>query len=77
MPTWIGAIIEEKPHENLRLPMLDLPASLAVVCRRSGDLYLPSRRIEIDLVRDERGLLFFPDEDCCVGPDWSEEVRDE
>lgn len=44
-----------------RRAKLDEVASLAVLARRSGPLYLPERPFEPSLIRIGGGVLFFPD----------------
>jgi hypothetical protein len=43
-------------------PLLSPAAALAVLCRRSGPLYLPTRRPEPSLVNPMSLVLFFPEE---------------
>jgi hypothetical protein len=62
VPDRLGVFLEEEiPPEDAR--PLSPAATLAVLARRSGLLYVPSRRLEPSLADPRRPLvLFFPEE---------------
>jgi hypothetical protein len=67
VPASVGVFLEEPVDPAL--PVLGAAAALAVLARRSGPLYLPSRRLEPSLVRLTSSVLFFPcDPDAASGP---------
>jgi hypothetical protein len=62
IPDRLGVFLDEElaPEGG---PTLTPAAAMAVLARRSGPLYLPSRRLEPSLVDPIRPLvLFFPEE---------------
>jgi hypothetical protein len=64
VPDRLGVFIEEEETRPEETRLLTPAAALAVLARRSGRLYLPSRRLEPSLA-DPRGaaVLFFPEEE--------------
>jgi hypothetical protein len=61
IPERLGIFVCESGAESLG-PLLSPAAALAVLCRRSGPLYLPARRPEPSLVNPMALILFFPEE---------------
>lgn len=68
VPASVGVFLEEPDDPSL--PVLGAAAALAVLARRSGPLYLPTRRLEPSLVRLASSVLFFPHApDAAIGPE--------
>jgi len=64
VPDRPGVFLEPEESVPDRPPALPPAAALAVLARRSGPLYLPSRRLEPSLADPSRPLvLFFPEEE--------------
>jgi hypothetical protein len=64
VPDRPGVFLEEEEASPDRPPALSPAAALAVLARRSGPIYLPSRRLEPSLADPRRPLvLFFPEEE--------------
>jgi hypothetical protein len=61
VPDRVGVFLEEDVADETH-PLLSPAAALAVLARRSGPLYLPSRRLECSLVDPHALVLFFPEE---------------
>jgi hypothetical protein len=61
VPDRVGVFLEEDVGFDTR-PPLSPAAALAVLARRSGPLYLPSRRLECSLADPQPLVLFFPEE---------------
>jgi hypothetical protein len=61
VPDRIGLFLEEDIAAETG-PLLPPAAALGVLARRSGPLYLPSRRLEPSLVDPYALVLFFPEE---------------
>jgi hypothetical protein len=61
VPGRVGVFLDEGIGDH-SCPVLPVPAALAVLARRSGPLYLPSRRLECSLIDPEPFVLFFPEE---------------
>jgi hypothetical protein len=61
VPDRVGLFLEEDIAAETG-PLLPPAAALAVLARRSGRLYLPSRRLECSLVDPHPLVLFFPEE---------------
>jgi len=61
VPDRVGVFLEEDVGEETS-PLLPPAAALAVLARRSGPLYLPTRRLEPSLVDPDALVLFFPEE---------------
>jgi hypothetical protein len=61
VPDRVGLFFEEQGEQETD-PLLPAAAALAVLARRSGPLYLPSRRFECSLVHPRPFILFFPEE---------------
>lgn len=63
VPDRLGVFLDEGDITPMDAPPLAPAAALAVLARRSGPLYLPSRRLETSLADPRRPLvLFFPEE---------------
>lgn len=63
IPDRLGVFLDEHDPAAESVSRLSPAAALAVLARRSGPLYLPSRRLEPSLVDPRRSLvLFFPEE---------------
>jgi hypothetical protein len=64
VPDRPGVFLEPEEAGSEGAPALPPLAAFAVLARRSGPLYLPSRRLEPSLVDPRRPLvLFFPEEE--------------
>jgi hypothetical protein len=61
VPDRVGVFLEEDIADETG-PLLPPAAALAVLARRSGPLYLPTRRLEPSLVDPHALVLFFPEE---------------
>ena len=61
VPDRIGLFLDEDVGAETG-PLLPPSAALAVLARRSGPLYLPSRPLEPSLVDPQAVVLFFPEE---------------
>jgi hypothetical protein len=61
VPGRLGVFLAEDVGDPTH-PLLSPSAALAVLARRSGPLYLPSRRLELSLVDPQALVLFFPEE---------------
>jgi hypothetical protein len=61
VPAAVGVFLEEEPGSG-RARTLGPAATLAVLARRSGPLYLPARALEPSLVDPEPLILFFPED---------------
>jgi len=61
VPDRLGVFLDEGIADETG-PLLSPAASLAVLARRSGPLYLPSRRLECSLVDPHALVLFFPED---------------
>ena len=61
VPDRLGVFLDEDIADETG-PLLSPAASLAVLARRSGPLYLPSRRLECSLVDPHALVLFFPED---------------
>ena len=63
VPDRLGVFLAEDENGSQAARILPPAAALAVLARRSGPLYLPSRRLEPSLADPRRPLvLFFPEE---------------
>jgi hypothetical protein len=60
IPDEVGVFLEEDPGTSRARP-LGPAATLAVLARRSGPLYLPARALDPSLVDPQRLVLFFPE----------------
>lgn len=60
VPGRLGVFLDEDIGDATH-PLLPPSAALAVLARRSGPLYLPSRRLELSLVDPQALVLFFPE----------------
>lgn len=60
VPGRLGLFLDEDIGDATH-PLLPPAAALAVLARRSGPLYLPSRRLELSLVDPQALVLFFPE----------------
>jgi hypothetical protein len=64
VPDRPGVFLDQEEVAPVLAPRLPAAAALAVLARRSGPLYLPSRRLEPSLADPSRPLvLFFPEEE--------------
>jgi hypothetical protein len=61
VPDRIGVFLDEDVGDE-SVPILEPAAALAVLARRSGPLYLPSRPLEPSLADPRPLVLFFPEE---------------
>jgi hypothetical protein len=61
VPDRLGVFLGEDVGDETH-PLLPPSAALAVLARRSGPLYLPSRRLELSLVDPQALVLFFPED---------------
>ena len=61
VPDRLGVFVHEDPVLEIG-SLLSPAAALAVLARRSGPLYLPSRRLELSLVDPQPLVLFVPEE---------------
>lgn len=61
VPDRVGVFLEEDVADESS-PLLSPAAALAVLARRSGPLYLPSRAPEVSLADPLPLVLFFPEE---------------
>jgi len=61
VPDRLGVFLDEDIADETG-PLLSPAASLAVLARRSGPLYLPSRHLECSLVDPHALVLFFPED---------------
>jgi hypothetical protein len=61
IPERLGIFVREDGAQGVGA-LLSPAAALAVLCRRSGPLYLPTRRLEPSLVNPTAFVLFFPEE---------------
>jgi hypothetical protein len=61
VPDRVGVFLEESVGDESS-PLLPPAAALAVLARRSGPLYLPSRALEVSLADPLPLVLFFPEE---------------
>jgi len=63
VPARVGVFLAEEDAAPEVARILEPAAALAVLARRSGPLYLPSRRLEPSLADPRRSfVLFFPEE---------------
>jgi len=63
VPDRLGVFLEEEPIAEEGAKLLPPAATLAALARRSGPLYVPSRRLEPSLADPRQPLvLFFPEE---------------
>lgn len=62
VPHRLGVFLEEDVGDA-RVPILSPAAALAVLARRSGPLYVPTRSTEPSLAHPEPLVLFFPEAD--------------
>jgi hypothetical protein len=61
VPPRVGVFLDEEARGE-EDPLLAPAAALAALARRSGALYLPTRRLEPSLVAPKVLVLFFPEE---------------